>query len=51
MNIKDVNKVIEKYEQMFAQANRQMVLLSVMNEEQQEEIEQLKARIQELENK
>jgi uncharacterized protein YqgV (UPF0045/DUF77 family) len=51
MNIKDVNKVIDKYEQMLSQANRQLVLLSVMVDEQQEEIQQLTSKIHELESK
>jgi hypothetical protein len=50
MNI-DANKVILKYESLISQANREMVILNIVKEEQQEEIEQLKIQVAELQAK
>jgi hypothetical protein len=50
MNV-DANKVILRYESIIAQANREMVILNIVKEEQQEEIEQLKTQVAELQAK
>ncbi|MBL4950975.1 hypothetical protein JK635_01815 [Neobacillus sp. YIM B02564] len=45
MNIKDFNLVINKYDSMLADANRQIVLLSAVNEELTKELEELKKQM------
>ena len=46
MNIKDFNLIIQKYDAMLADANRQTILLSAVNEELSKELEELKKQVE-----
>lgn len=50
IEVKDVNKVIAKYDELLSLANKHVVMLSVMNQEANEEIKNLKKQLEEKEH-
>lgn len=50
IKINDVNKVIEGYDNMLLQANKQLILVTAMNRELSEKIAELESKLAESEN-